>query len=227
MDSKEFKAWTDRLKVLFPKFKEWLGNLDVKYRNEVSAEWERALFQVEFVDATEALTAIHTGDAEPFNQWEYGTWIAHVRKIATTKRLERTHGYEQPTTWGNDQSGPRFNCWKCQDSGFVSVWHVVTMQAIIDGEELTPRLLKTMATICNCEVGRAKITPDEGKKKRRVWTEEHVYDPLKHCLCLNGQTDKKSVAKLRDFVATAQKRHLVSHPSYSETLAQYNKGSEF
>lgn len=254
MDSKEFAVWATRLKVLFPKFGEYMDNLDDNYRNEISAEWERALSRVEFGDAMESLTDIHTGDAKPFNQWEYGTWVAHVRKLANSRRAQRYEAenrnqpsYDEPSGGFNlsgalrevlaikdaggdttevlnrllpiDDNGPRFKCRHCQDSGFVRVWHVVTMRAAAKGDEIIPRLKKSMQTICNCDLGRAKISPEKGKG-RQFWTEDHVYDESRHCLYGSGSLDD-----LREFVQSIPQRQLESHPNFNATLAQY-KGTD-
>ena len=255
MDINEFKVWSKRLKLLFPKFAEYLDGLDVARRNELSAEWESALSRVEFVDAREALTDILTGEAEPFNQWEYGTWVAHIRKLANAKRsarydAEHRHtraSLEQPSGSVNlggiyrqilaikdagsdttdalerllpvdDTSGPRFRCWKCQDAGFVTLWHLVTMRAIAKGDEIAPRLRKSMVTLCNCDAGRAKVSP-EGSR-RRVWTEEHVYDETRHCLYGTGDLDE-----LREFVQTMPQRQMEARPNYTQAFAQFNQGS--
>ena len=254
MDSKEFETWANRLKVLFPRFGDWLNNLETVYRKEVSDEWERAFSRIEFVDAMEALTDIHTGEAEAFNQWEYGTWVAHVRKLANARRSQRYDAenrnkpsYDEPSGSVNlggiyreimaikdaggdatealrrllpidDEDGRRFKCWRCQDSGFVLVWHIVTMRAVAKGEEITPRLNKSMATICNCSFGRAKISP-ESSKRRQVWSIEHVYDESKHCLY--GSLDE-----LREFVQSLPQRQMESRANYSTVLAQHSASNQ-
>ena len=252
MDATEFGIWMKRLKLLYPRCDAWIEGLDMKIRTETAAEWERAFHDVEFVDATEALTDIHTGEAEAFNQWEYGTWVGHVRKLANAKRAQRydaTHRHTRATMQkpsggvnlggiyrqiveikgaGGDvmgaikrllpirEDGPRLKCWRCQDSGFVTVWHVVTMRAIANGEEITPRLCKTMATICNCQLGRLRVSPQNAK--RQTWTEGHVFDSDKHCLYGGGDLDD-----LREFVANYERRQMESKPNYSPALAAYGR----
>ena len=254
MDSNEFKVWSKRLKLLFPKFAAYLDGLDVVRRNELSAEWERALSRVEFVDASEALTDIHTGEAESFNQWEYGTWVAHVRKLANSRRSQRYEAenrnrpnYDEPSGSVNmgsifrqimaikdaggdvtealhrllpidEQNSQRFNCLKCQDSGFVLVWHIVTMRAVARGVEITPRLRKSMSTICNCDLGRAKISPES--KNRQLWSIEHVYDESKHLLY------DSSLDELREFVESLPQRQMEARPNYSNVLAQHSASNQ-
>lgn len=256
MDSKEFKTWAKRLKLLFPRFGEWIEGLDERTRREYSDEWERALRRVEFMDAMESLTDITTGDAEAFNQWEYGTWVAHIRKIANAKRVARydaEHRHtraslEEPVGSCNlggiyrqilaikdaggdisealdrllpidETSGPRFGCWRCTDSGFVTLWHLVTMRAIAKGDEITLRLRKTMVTLCNCDSGRAKLSP-EGNK-RRVWNDEHVYDDTRHCLYGTGD-----IEELREFVESMPQRQMEARPNYSQALASFGRSDE-
>jgi hypothetical protein len=96
------------------------------------------------------------------------------------------------------------------------------MQAVAKGEELTARNSKSMSTICNCERGVAKITPAENN--RRAWTEAHVYDPLKHCLCPHADTSDDT--ELREFIATLEQRRVESMPNFSEELAAYTKGTD-
>lgn len=252
MDSKEFGTWMKRLKLLYPRCDAWIEGLSPEIRTETATEWERAFRDVEFVDATEALTDIHNGEAESFNQWEYGTWVAHVRKLANAKRAQRydaTHRHTRATAQkpsggvnlggiyrqivaikdaGGDvmgaikrllpirEDGPWFKCWQCQDSGFVIVWHAVTMRAIASGEEITPRLRKTMATICNCQLGRSKVSPQIAK--RQTWTEGHVFDSDTHCLYGDGDLNE-----LHEFVANYGRRQMESKPNYSPALAAYGR----
>lgn len=252
MDSKEFSIWVKRLKLLYPRFASWADTLTPEIRVETASEWERALHDVEFGDAMEALTDIHNGEAESFNQWEYGTWVAHVRKLANAKRAQRYDAERRHTRAGNQKpsggfnlggiyrqiiaiqdaggdtaaaikrllpvrdDGQRFKCWRCQDSGFVTVWHVVTMRAIANGDEVLPRLRKTMATICNCQLGRSKVSPQNAK--RRTWADDHVFDSDRHCLYSDGSLDE-----LREFMATYERRQMESKSNYSPELAAYGR----
>jgi len=90
------------------------------------------------------------------------------------------------------------------------------MRAIARGEEVTPRLRKTMMTICNCQLGRSKVSPQNSK--RAVWTEDHVYDSDRHCLYGRGNLDE-----LREFMAIFERRQTESRPNYSPALAAYGR----
>lgn len=261
MDSKEFTSFMSRLKRLFPSFASYADSMKPEDRVEVGEEWKRGLAKTEFVDAMEALTAIHTGEAKSFNTWEFGTWLAHVRTLAASNRSERTRGtlkgempWEEPSRASGDMGGifrkiiaiqneggdvqqaiadlipitddgRRYSCWRCQDSGFVNVWHVATMLSISRGEEMKPTKWKTMVTLCNCRNGRSKISPNG---KRPTWTEEHVFSETKHCLCKHGDTKSESNrTELREFMATLEQRQLESRGNYSPSLAAYGKDASY
>jgi len=260
MDSNDFATWARRLKIMFPGFAEWLNKLDEDQRESLSAEWQDSLRTTEFVDAMESLSDIRDGEAEPFDKWERGTWVAHVRRLSAEKARVRREAErkEQPRRWDDrepqianlggiyreilsvidsggdplesikrllpvdERSGPRFSCHRCRDSGFVSVWHLVTMRAVERGDELTSQNRKVMTVLCNCQLGRTRVSASGTKKT--YWREGHVFDSDRHCECRNGNVnDRDSIVALREFVASLEQRQLESMPAYSPVLAQYSQ----
>lgn len=156
--------------------------------------------------------------------WSMGESLRSIN-AAIANGMDRTAACEKFIPKANDMTGPRYDCFRCQDSGYVYIWSEVSIQAVHDKEDLTRRNLRVAMTLCDCSHGSVKISNDESKRKR--WTDNHVYDPTRHCLCPNGDVnDEQHQKELRMFVSLLEERLVESMPNYSETLAQYNKGSE-
>jgi hypothetical protein len=124
----------------------------------------------------------------------------------------------------DDRRGPRYSCHKCQDSGYVTIWSPISIQAVVRGEALTRQNLRTCSTLCDCSIGESKVTPNT---KRQRWTVDHVYDPRRHCLCPHGEVNRpERIRDLRAFVSLLREATVASMPNYSPTLALWNNTTE-
>ena len=121
------------------------------------------------------------------------------------------------------QGGPRFKCWRCQDSGLVDVWHPSSVHAVLRGT-FDRSTARSCVTLCDCDAGHERISPPDARK--RFWTGDHVFSEDCHCLCRNGDTgSERNIAELRGWCEGFEERRVRRMANYSPEFADWNERS--
>jgi hypothetical protein len=122
-----------------------------------------------------------------------------------------------------DKDGQRFSCVKCFDSGFVTVWHSISVMSALKAKLDNPRNRKTMVVACCCRAADA-ICLDDNKtapKDWRGWRQSARYAPERYCRLQHGDVNNPDrIAELIEWAGDYA--GIKSRPNYSPELAAFN-----
>ena len=154
----EFNQWLEHHIEAYPGLAPWLEE------NESQTNfWMRTLISVEFEEAVAATDELYAAEKQPMG------YSAHPRAILAIVR--RNRGSKEPDVKYVD--GERvFKCWRCEDSGYVSVLSPNTLKRL--WKDKPNEGLRGCAVLCNCETGnlRAQMRWKEGRQPPQ-WKDGH------------------------------------------------------
>lgn len=129
MTRDEFKDWFRYFRGSFPSIAAWLAKHPAKREDDepmafaalptqqdILRGWFKTLEKVELVDAKKATDQLSLGDEE--NDYiAFDRSAARIRQISL--RLGRDRRFCEPKKF--DSREPRYDCWRCEDTGFVPI----------------------------------------------------------------------------------------------------------
>ena len=153
MTSEEFSAWLDYHGSLNPGFSVWYG----KQADEMIVVWSEGLGDVDLDSAKQASKEIAIGDIdEPRGFTKH---LPAVRSRARELAFAKDETPRKRWTAGHES----FSCAYCWDSGFVTIYHPVTVDLAMRGELDEATMIRTCAVDCCCDAGKrdsdTKFTP--------------------------------------------------------------------
>jgi len=154
MTEPEFQGWLKHHRARFTGLSKWIAAMpeyseSEPTRQEVLRGWYYALKDCDVQTAKDASDAIHRGEeAEPRG---YDRHPAAIRAIANRKRDAESH-----QCYSDNQQ--TFRCHQCQDDGWVTVWHPISMKAAQTSKLGDPGTITTIAVACTCPAGDSHAT---------------------------------------------------------------------
>lgn len=89
MNTTEFETWWTEHKLCFPDTRNWVRGLGAEDGQAMLKGWQRALSDVELVDALEVTNRIVSGDEEPIKAYERELTASVVRRLARKAKDRR------------------------------------------------------------------------------------------------------------------------------------------
>lgn len=123
MTKEEFRDWYRHFRAAFPSIATWIGKFPKQAtddasqptQTEVLGGWFKTLEKLDLGDVKAATDQLASGDDGM--DFAFERTAAKVRSIASNIRRDRKFIEPKP----NDGREARYNCWRCQDTGFVPI----------------------------------------------------------------------------------------------------------
>lgn len=191
MNRSEFNAFLSHVQALFPSVRSWFEGMVEADRRDMLAAWAEVFADVPAGAGRSVVQQILAGEIpRPFHEELAGVIRSHARALTALAAAEEASRSRCPSF-----------CALCQNTGFVSVWHPLTIRALDEGcdsfqhpgsgETFTARkagriIAATVIVACGCSAG-------EVAAKRRVhsptgWREVELprfsagkYVPVRSC----------------------------------------------
>jgi len=188
----EFDGWLAYHVARFTGIGAWLAKFKTDpSEDEVRGAWAHTLADVSLEDAKAATDALHSGDEElPKSFDEHPRYVRRVAGAARASRSLTRHA--EPKIIDGEYA---YECWRCEDSGFVVVYSARTMEAARDSDLFHPALnpsgrvaVQTTVTACiDCDAGRMRAAQKIKSKGGLIQTchgdvTEMKYEPFNPAL---------------------------------------------
>lgn len=167
MQKTEFNAFLAHVQALFPSLRSWFEGMAPDDRRDMLLAWSGVFAHVSAEDCRSVVQTILAGEMpRPFPEEFAGVVRVAALKLADARSMERRAA---------DSHNPKF-CALCQNTGFVTVWHPLTIRALEEnadsyqhprtGETFVARrdgrvIAATVVVACGCSAG-------DSASKRRV-----------------------------------------------------------
>lgn len=199
MTEKDFFGWCKAHFTAFPSVEQGMEYAVSKENatisvNDILKSWREVLRYVPLDAALEATRQLQAGTEERPKLWE--DHPAAVRRIANKlgRKMQSKRYYD-----GTEA----IDCLLCGDSGYVTVWHTVSMaqmESVVTGHLPKfegPKASYSASTLCTCQRGQ-----------RIQANGQSVYDPDVWCRMQYGPRYQDDIERLRAFMANRVKARM-------------------
>lgn len=119
--------------------------------------------------------------------------------------------------------GRRYSCIRCLDSGYVRVWSVRAIRAVIDKTIDQRPNRTTMTCPCDCHRGAALCIGDDERAPKgwHGYRESQRYSVDRYCRCTGEPDDQRCIDELREWLESAIRRR--AEPVTSGVFREWNE----
>lgn len=195
----------------------WVGERFAQMSPELSRAVMREWYSVlQYTTATDAEAA----SKQLFSDKHPAGFDAHPLEIARLARQAKNARQPHSRQWRYRGGVETFACPHCEDTGWVTCWSQLSMDAVRNGEDLDPTIHRLCAVCCTCAEGDVHARGLNKREPEKV----HRYDVRRWCrvagfrgaerYVLPSADEPEQQDALRVFVAAMR-------PEGHEEFAQY------